>query len=90
MNTYLIVLKLSADESLYTNVAKYLKSSSFWARPMPSVWIVKAGISEAQIRDGIRPLLYSGDGVLVVDITKKGWATSNLTGVVTDWMKKNV
>ena len=88
--TYLIILKLAAQEDLYKNLVVFLKTADAWARPMPSVWIIKASKGSAEIRDGIKSRIGTNDSVLVVEISQKGWATSNLTKVVTDWMKNNI
>lgn len=90
MNTYIIILKLTSREELYTNLLAYLKTATQWARPMAGVWIIRTSNTVAGIRDGVRSRIGSQDGVLVMDVSKKGWGTSNITKVVTDWMKKNI
>ncbi len=92
MKSYIITLQLGYPENTYTNLASYLQSSSFWARPMQNIWIIKTSRSSAEIRNGIntRININLGDKVLVAKIENIDWATNNIDKIVTDWMKNNL
>ena len=90
MNTYIIILKLTSQEDLYTNLISFLRSGVTWARPLPGIWMIKTTTNTAEVRNGIKSRIGAQDSVMVIDISKKGWATSNITKTVTDWMKTNI
>ena len=92
MNTYLISYDLGLPETYsdYKILTQYIKSYSTWAKPLQSVWLIKTEKTLAQVRDEIRTKVDSNDKILVVDVTKNGWATFNISKEVTDWMKNNL
>lgn len=53
------------------------------------MWIVYTTKEVVEIRDAIKSRVRNEDSIIVVDITDKDWATSNISKAVTDWMKKN-
>ncbi|MCR4279694.1 MAG: CRISPR-associated protein Cas2 [Candidatus Zambryskibacteria bacterium] len=89
MNTYLISYDLGAPEDLqdYSLLTNYIKSYLKWAKPLQSVWLIKTDKTVAQVRDEIKQIVDKNDKVLVVNVSKKGWATLNIAKKVTDWMK---
>lgn len=90
MKSYLILLNLIYGEETYTGLINYLKSASYWARPMTNAWIIKGVYNATDIRDGIRKLVNPLDKVLVIEVKNDNWASSSVTEEVTEWMKKNL
>lgn len=92
MNTLLISYDLVLPETYedYKLLIQYIKSYSSWAKPLQSVWLVKTTKTPGQVRDEIKAKIDSNDKVLVMDVTKTGWATFNVSKEVTDWMKENL
>lgn len=90
MKSYLIIYKLGLPESTYTGLIAYLMTSKYWARPFNSVWIIKATIDAAKLRDGVRERINPDDKVLVIAISNNDWATSGVSKEVTDWMKNSL
>ena len=92
MKSYIIILQLGYQENLYVNLMNYLKSSTFWARPMNNVWIIKTSKTSAEIRDGVANSINIklGDKVAVIAVQSADWATNNIDKNVTEWMKKNI
>jgi len=90
MKSYLILLKLNADENSYFSLTNYLKTANYWARPMPNVWIIKTNLNSAQIRDGITEHLGMFDKLLVVSGNSDDWATLRLDQTINDWLKNNL
>lgn len=92
MNTFLISYDLGSSETYddYKMLIQYIKSYSTWAKPLQSVWLVKTTKTASQVRDEIKTKIDSNDKVLVVDITKTGWASFNISKDVAEWMKNNI
>lgn len=91
MNNFLIMYTFTGIETRYTALFNFLKSSSYWARPFPGVWIIKATLSAQQIRDGVKSRMLPQDKILVVELpAKPGWGTMGIDKRVTDWMKNNL
>ncbi len=87
MKTYIIIFSLTQNNSFYTNLYTYLKSSGTWAMPFQGVWLVTTSISAVQIRDGLRQRTYKGDKVLVAPIQPNDWGTSNVDASINNWLK---
>lgn len=92
MNTLLISYDLGLPETYedYKLLIQYIKLYPNWAKPLQSVWLIKTTKTSGQVRDEIKVKIDSNDKVLVMDVTKTGWATFNVSKDVTDWMKKNL
>ncbi|HBH46872.1 MAG: hypothetical protein A2445_05655 [Candidatus Jacksonbacteria bacterium RIFOXYC2_FULL_44_29] len=92
MSTLLISYDLGLPETYedYKLLIQYIKSYSSWAKPLQSVWLIKTTKTSAQVRDEIKAKIDSNDKILVVDVTKTGWATFNVSKEVTGWMKENL
>lgn len=91
MKTYLISYDLIRPETLpeYIRLFNTIKSATFWAKPLRSVWLVKTTLSSAQIRDEIMKVIDANDKVLVIEVTNN-WAAYGLPKAVTDWMKQGL
>ncbi|MBP8591051.1 hypothetical protein KBI33_01105 [Candidatus Shapirobacteria bacterium] len=92
MNTFLITYDLGLPETYedYKLLSQYLKSYPYWAKPLQSVWLVKTTKTVSEVRDEIKSKIDANDKVLVIDVTRTGWATFNVSKEVTDWMKNNL
>jgi len=58
--------------------------------PIPKEANVERVRNVTQIRDELYPLLSPADKLLVLDVTKRGWGSFNLTQVINDWFKNNL
>lgn len=90
MKTYFVIYKLASEETNYPNLLTYLKSATYWARPMENAWIIKTTTNAAGIRDGAKTKMLAADKILVISLPNNDWATFNISSVVTSWMKKNL
>lgn len=92
MNTFLISYDLRFPEAYsdYKILIEYIKTYSYWAKPLQSVWFIKTTKNVAQVRDEIKLKVDHNDKVLVIDVTGKTWASYNLSKEVADWMKNNI
>jgi len=92
MNTLLVSYDLLSPETRndYNVLIEYLKSFSLWAKPLLSLWLIKTIKSCEEIRDEIKSKTDSNDKILVVDITKRPWATLNISEEVLKWMHSNL
>lgn len=91
MKTYLISYDLIKPETLpdYKRLINTIKTATYWAKPLKSVWLVKTTLSAAQIRDELRKVTDPNDKILVIEITNH-WASLGLSKEVTDWMKQGM
>jgi hypothetical protein len=92
MNTILISYDLVGPESAsdYTKVTSYIKEANLWAKPLESLWFIKTNKSTSEIRDDLKQITDGNDEILVLNVTGDGWATSNISSKVTEWMKNNL
>lgn len=92
MFTYLISYDLGVPETseLYKILIKKIKSFGAWAKPLKSVFLIKTDKTTGNIRDELTALVDSNDRILVVDVTKAGWATFDVPKEVNEWMKNNL
>ena len=90
MNAYLISYDLLRPGKDYTRLHEHLKSYTYWAKPLESVWFLKSGLAVADLRNAIQAYMDSNDKILVVDVTGKAAAWDNLPDDVSTWMKNNL
>ncbi|MFA6554120.1 MAG: hypothetical protein WCS89_01280 [Candidatus Paceibacterota bacterium] len=91
MNTYLISYDLGQPETRqdYVNLIAKIKSYSWWAKPLYSVWFVKSKKTAGEIRDELKGFLDANDKLLVIQIVKH-WGTYGVSKEVNEWMKNNI
>ncbi len=91
MKTYLISYDLIKPETLtdYKRLIDTIKTATYWANPLKSLWLVKTTLSTTQIRDELRKVTDPNDKLLVIEITNS-WASYGLSKEVTDWMKQGM
>jgi hypothetical protein len=89
MNTYLVSYDLRVPETSedYKRLTRYFESYGYRAKPLKSVWFIKSDKPAEVIRDEISMLTDMNDGLLVIDVTGRYWATRGILNSVTDWMK---
>jgi len=90
---YLISYDLGMPETAadYQKVISYIKSYSYWCKPLKSQWIVLSSTKTSQdIVTDLRKLTDSNDKLLVINVSKDSWWSSGLDKVVTEWMQKNM
>lgn len=92
MKTYLISYDLRVPETSedYKSLIKFIKTYSFWAKPLKSVWLIKTVKSTSKVRDDLRAVTDFNDGLLVIDVTGSDWSSYGINKTVTDWMQKNI
>lgn len=91
MKTYLISYDLIKPESLpeYIRLFSTIKTATFWAKPLRSVWLVKTTLSSAQIRDELMEVIDANDKIMIIEVTNN-WATYGLSEEVINWMQKGL
>lgn len=90
MNTLLISYDLKTPGKDYHNLITFLKSTTFWAKPLESVWLIKSNLSAENFRNSLLSHIDSNDKLLVLDITKDIGAWFNLPKDVSEWIIKNI
>ena len=92
MKTFLISYDLIGPETRedYIRLINHIKSFTYWAKPLKSVWFIKTDKGIAEVRNELKQYTDSNDKILVIDVTNANWGTSNISAQVTDWMKNNI
>jgi hypothetical protein len=92
MKTFLVSYDLGVPESSsdYQKVIDYIQSFGNWAKPLKSQWFIVSSKSCSEIRDDLSNLTDFNDGILVLEVSGDGWATSRISSEVTSWMEKNL
>ncbi len=83
-------LRIPETSEDYKKVIEYIRAYNYFAKPLKSVWLIKTNKSVSDIRDDLKVLSDNNDGILVIDITNKYWATAGIDKEVTEWMKSNI
>ena len=91
MKTYLVSYDLVGNETItdYKKLIEMIKTSTYWAKPLKSVWLIKTTLSAAEIRNKLKTVTDNNDKILVIEITNN-WASYNLSKDVTDWMQEGM
>lgn len=74
----------------YTKVTTYIKKATYWAKPLESLWLIKTTKSASAVRDDLKQITDGNDEILVLNVTGDGWATSNISSKVTEWIRNNL
>lgn len=92
MKTHLISYDLRVPETSedYKKLIDHIKTYSYWATPLKSVWFIRTSKSASQVRDDLNKETDANDGLLVIEVTGDDWATTGISNKVTDWMKENI
>jgi len=92
MYTYLITYELHnlATPGSYTPFFTQIKSYTYWANPMLSLWLIKSDKIVSQVRDELYSKMFQQDKLFIVDVTHGAWGSYNLSNVVVEWIKNNL
>lgn len=92
MKTYIISYDLLGPETRgdYVRLIEHIKSYTYWAKPLKSVWFIKTSKSVSEVRTDMKIFLDTNDKLVILDVTNTNWATYNIVTNVGDWMKKNI
>lgn len=91
MKTYLISYDLirSNPYSAYQNLWDAIKKSSYWAKPLESVFLIKSSSTAIDITKNLYRYLDPNDKLLVVEIGPE-WGSFNMPSEIVDWLKNNL
>jgi hypothetical protein len=88
MNTLLVSYDLLAPEKDYEKLWDHLKSYLQWARPLESVWLIRAGLTAGEMKILLRDnYVDQNDKLFVVDVTGRAVSWSQLPEKVSQWIK---
>ncbi len=91
MNTLLVSYDLQTPGKDYEKLWDHLKSYSYWAKPLESVWLVKTTRTPKEVKEIIRDnYIDQNDKLFVVDVTEKAASWHNLPEKVSAWIKDNL
>jgi hypothetical protein len=72
----------------YERVIAHIKSNFNWCHLQKSVWLIESPLNATEIRESIRPTLYSND-VLLVARLQGNWASWALGDVRNNWLRQH-
>lgn len=87
MKTLLVGYDLNSPGQNYSDLIERLERFRYWHH-LDSTWLVRTQMSATELRDDLRRLIDSGDELLVVDVTGRGWAGTGFSSY--DWLKNNI
>ncbi len=73
----------------YKRLIGAIKELGAWAKPLESYWLVDCNKTCSEVRDLLEAYLDNNDRLLVIETPLNAWATRNIHGAVTDWMKRH-
>lgn len=87
MKTYLISYDLvSAQYFNYSKLIVAIKTFSYWAKPLESVWFIKTENTSSQIIEYLRQFININDKILVIHVDNN-WTSLRLDSNVVKWMQ---
>ena len=90
MDTYLISFVLNNHERDYEQISSSIRSYPKWARVVYNTWLVRSENKATEIRSNLAASINNEGHILVMKVSKAGWATYAIGNDVTEWMKENV
>ncbi|MEK6328465.1 MAG: SinR family protein [Actinomycetota bacterium] len=84
MSTLLVGYDLNRPGQDYANLIERIKQIGVWWHHLDSTWLVKTGLTPAQLRDDLKRYVDSGDELLVLDVTGAAWAGTGFDSY--DWL----
>lgn len=87
MATVLISYDLQQPGRNYNALYEAIRGlSGAWAHPVESVWLVATDLQASAVRDVLKKHVDANDKLMVMQLAP-GWATLNVDGAVTNWLK---
>lgn len=87
MKTFLIAYNLvNVSKTQIDSLTNKIRSLQYWAKPLAAVWLIKTQYSKEAVINYLKPELYAGDKIVVIEVTND-WISMNLDKEVVEWMK---
>jgi hypothetical protein len=67
MRSYILSYDLRKPGRNYENLIAAIQKYAQWAKPLESVWIIKANQTASEVRDNLSQHLDPNDGLIVVE-----------------------
>lgn len=90
MRTLLVGYDLNRPGQNYPELHEALKRTSVWWHHLDSTWLLRTHETHVQLRDRLKPLIDSGDELLVIDVTDQGAAWTGFSERGSQWIKNNL
>lgn len=90
MNTLLVSYDLIAPGRNYEPLRGFLESHLNWAKPVQSLYLIKANKTAELLRNDLNAYLDVNDKIIVIDVTKDTAAWKGLSTELTNWIKANI
>lgn len=91
MRTLLVSYDLNKPGQFYAPLIDAIKGVGTWCHPLESMWIVRANITAAGLRDALLGYVDPTDELLVIDVTGDAAAwTVTLNQDVQQWLRTNL
>ncbi len=90
MNTLLVSYDLKTPGKDYQKLWDHLKSYSYYCKPLESFWLIKTSLSAEAGRDNIKLFMDLNDRLIVINVTGRETAWSNLAEANSQWIKNNL
>ncbi|MBN5437467.1 hypothetical protein H0S68_00340 [Serratia sp. AXJ-M] len=84
MSVYQINYDLRKQKD-YSSLVERIKSYGTWCHPLESTWIIVTNQSAVQVRDHLKAVMDSDDGLLVTRLQWE-WAGYGLSKEISDWL----
>jgi len=91
IKTFLISYDLIGGEPriAYQKLREAIISSSYWAKPLESLYVIKSDLSATEIASRLKLSMHVSDRLLVIEVGKE-WASLNLSIEVVNWLRNNL
>ncbi|ACZ75291.1 putative SinR-like protein [Dickeya parazeae Ech586] len=73
----------------YSPLIERIKSYGYWCHPLESAWIIVTDQTAVQVRDNLKAVMDSDDGLLVTRLQGEA-AWYGLSNEISQWLKDNL
>jgi hypothetical protein len=87
--TLMITYDLRKPGRDYNSLYAAIKSATYWAHPVESVWLIRTTSSVTEWRDRLKRHIDTNDMLLVLNVAA-GWASYGLDSQMVNWMNSHV
>lgn len=86
MNTLIITYQLDNSTADYSKIATVVQKYEFWNKPFNRTWLIRTRCTPIEVRNTLRDAIGGEGRILVMDVSKSAWATSNVPVATNEWL----
>ncbi len=90
MATHLVTYDLNAPGRDYTALYDAIKTATYWAHPVESVWLIVTDLTPVEVRDNLTAIMDANDRLMVINVTSDAAAWIGIPTNVSNWIQQHL